>query len=328
MKKVRIKNPIELHINETKFFEIEISSLIIDSVITFELFISQENGLKSILKPNTKITQQLLNKLHSLSIEKVLTEDIQRINYIKYLEDNIRLIIAQNYFDQKTKSKVIYDTASDITQNLFENPDAMKNIRRSSKAVVDILLNNILQSDNALLSMMSVSSYDYYTYTHCVDVSMYSLSLGKMLQFEQIDLVRLGTSALLHDIGKTKIENEIINKNGRLTDDEFLKIKKHPEFGYEIAKNLGQFDRDILSGIVSHHEKLDGTGYPSGLKNGQITNFAQIIAIADVFDALTTKRSYKPALGSFDALRLMRNEMSNHLNKSYLELFIKMLGKK
>ena len=172
---------------------------------------------------------------------------------------------------------------------------------------------------------MNVTSYDYYTYTHCVDVTIYSLSLGKTLRLSKAELEDLGTSAILHDIGKSKIDYDIVNKKGRLTDEEFTAMKQHPVFGYDIALENGITDERILSGIRHHHEKLDGYGYPDKLKKEDLTMFAQIIAVADIFDALTTKRSYKEAFTSFDALMLMKKEMSTQLNEQILSNFIKLL---
>ncbi len=145
------------------------------------------------------------------------------------------------------------------------------------------------------------------------------------LKKEELNL--LGKAALLHDLGKSKIEPDIVNKNGSLSEKEFLAMKMHPAFGYEIAKKMGIDNKDILDGIRHHHEKLDGRGYPDGLKDSEIGLFARIIGVCDVFDALTTQRSYKKAMRSIDALRLMKEDMKNHLDADILNTFIKMLRK-
>ena len=131
-------------------------------------------------------------------------------------------------------------------------------------------------------------------------------------------------ASILHDLGKSCVDPNIINKNGKLTKSEFEEIKQHPVYGYDLALNMGITDKRILSGIRSHHEKLDGSGYPDGLKDQQIPLFARIIAVCDVFDALTTKRSYKDAMKSFEAIKLMKEQMSNHLDMKLVNALIQM----
>jgi len=135
----------------------------------------------------------------------------------------------------------------------------------------------------------------------------------------------LGRSALLHDLGKSKVDIQVLNKKDFLTNTEFSLIKKHPIFGYRIAKYIGEIDKNVLDGIRHHHEKINGDGYPDGLKGSELTLFPRIIAICDVFDALTTRRSYKEPMSSYDALMIMETKMSTHLDMKLLKYFVKML---
>ncbi|MDO8453920.1 MAG: HD domain-containing protein, partial [Sulfurimonas sp.] len=165
------------------------------------------------------------------------------------------------------------------------------------------------------------------THTHSLNVSVYALCLGAALGLKEEKLVPLGRAALLHDLGKSKINYEVINKNGVLSQEEFEEMKSHPSLGYDIAINIGINDKNILDGIRHHHEKLDGNGYPDNLKEHEIKLFPRIIGICDVFDALTTRRSYKEAIRSFNALQIMKLEMNAHLDMKILNVFIKMLHK-
>jgi putative nucleotidyltransferase with HDIG domain len=192
------------------------------------------------------------------------------------------------------------------------------------------LVNNtiqlILNDDSAVQAMLGVTSYDYYTYTHCVNVSIYALGFGAYLKLDENKLNILGRAGILHDLGKKKIPNDIVNKNGRLTEDEFETMKNHPTYAVEILKGLGETNKLILDAIEQHHEKLDGSGYPKGLRADEIHILSQIVAIADIFDALTTKRSYKDALTTFEALSIMKNEMSHELNEHLLAEFMLFMG--
>lgn len=131
-------------------------------------------------------------------------------------------------------------------------------------------------------------------------------------------------SALLHDLGKSRVDPKITNKKGRLTEDEFDEMKHHPLYGHTIALKIGIRDNRILDGIRHHHEKLDGSGYPDGLMGNSITLFARIIAVCDVFDALSTQRSYKERMSSYDTLLLMKKTMQHHLDMVLVDSFIKM----
>jgi putative nucleotidyltransferase with HDIG domain len=123
---------------------------------------------------------------------------------------------------------------------------------------------------------MKIASYDYYTQTHSINVCVYALSLGSYLKLGDKMLEALGMAALIHDLGKSKVDSRIVNKKGYLTTAEFELMKSHPRYGYEIATNMGVKNALVLDGIRHHHEKLDGSGYPDGLKGREITLFARI----------------------------------------------------
>ncbi|SMP87573.1 HD domain-containing protein [Epsilonproteobacteria bacterium SCGC AD-308-P11] len=131
-------------------------------------------------------------------------------------------------------------------------------------------------------------------------------------------------AALLHDLGKSKIDPAIVNKDGKLTDKEFTEMKKHPELGYAIGLKLGIKNRQVLEGIRLHHEKMDGTGYPFRMRGENIPYYARIIGICDIFDAMTSRRSYKKPMTSFEALLLMKTTMHTQIDPKLLKSMIEM----
>ena len=165
---------------------------------------------------------------------------------------------------------------------------------------------------------MSIATHDYYTHTHSLNVAIYTLSLGAYLKLDEQALNDLGHAGFLHDLGKRKIDVGIINKKGKLDTKEFKIMQAHSELGYKIAIKMGIKNEDILSGIRYHHEKMDGTGYPHGLKEKDIPFFARIVGLCDIFDALTSKRSYKNAMSTFDALLLVKTKMNHHVDMKLL----------
>ena len=147
----------------------------------------------------------------------------------------------------------------------------------------------------------SIESSDQYTFGHCERVATYAVAVGEALGLDTMQCTTLRLGAYLHDVGKVRVPHEILNKPGRLTDAEFDTMKLHTVYGIELLAGV-EFPWDIKPLIRSHHEKLDGTGYPDQLKGDEIPLGAQIICIVDVFDALTTTRSYRPAMAREAAL--------------------------
>jgi len=267
------------------------------------------------------------NKVQLREIEYLYISEDECENFKKYAQGHLQTIASSSEIAFAEKASIVYGKASEVMDELFTNPEALENIEKSQD-IVDGFVNLVLQDESTIASIMQIAAHDYYTHTHSINVSVYTLSLAKFIGLKDKDLEDIGMSSMLHDLGKSKVDWEIINKNGKLTEDEFIQMKKHPASGYDIALKMGITDKRILSGIRSHHEKLDGTGYPDGLKDKEISLFARIIAVCDVFDALTTKRSYKDAMSSFTAIKIMKDQMSGHLDSRLINSLVQMVGAK
>jgi len=160
-------------------------------------------------------------------------------------------------------------------------------------------------------------------YRHGVNVAALSSLLGGWIGLEKSQLNLLVYSAILHDFGKTKIEHrELLEKESLLSKSEFNVIKKHPTLGYKIIKEIAFLDKAVSYGVLMHHERLDGSGYPLGLKGESIHPFAKIIAIADVFDAINSDRVYRKKKLPFEALQIVKNESLGKLDYEYVKIFL------
>ena len=263
------------------------------------------------------------SKVRLREIENLFVIDEEYEKYKRYAEKHLKSIATNKEIPFSEKADIVYSKASEVMDELFHNPDSLANMQKSQD-IVDGFVNLVLQDEATLESIMKIAAHDYYTHTHSINVSIYSLSLAKFLGLKDKDLEDIGMSSMMHDLGKSKVDWDIINKNGKLTDAEFESMKKHPGAGYDIAVKMGITDKRVLAGIRSHHEKLDGSGYPDGLKEKQISLFPRIIAVCDVFDALTTKRSYKAAMTSFEAISLMKQHMQGHLDMRLVNTMIQM----
>jgi HD-GYP domain-containing protein (c-di-GMP phosphodiesterase class II) len=159
-------------------------------------------------------------------------------------------------------------------------------------------------------------------YRHSVNVAALSSILGAWLGLDEDKVNLLTYSAILHDYGKTRIDEKVLNKAGTLTREELKLIKKHPIFGYEDMRKIQYLDSLVSNGVLMHHERLDGTGYPFGIKGDKIPSFARIIAIADVFDAVNSNRTYKMSKGPFEVLEIIQKESLGKLDYEYCQVFL------
>jgi len=165
----------------------------------------------------------------------------------------------------------------------------------------------------------------YDVASHSTNVAVLAIILGKSLHYNIKQLMDVGVAGLLHDIGKINVDKDILEKKTQLHWSEYEKVKKHSEYSMDSAKQIGVKSEVVLLAILHHHEKMDGTGYPKGLRENKIPIYAQILSICDVFDALICERDFRSQYSSFDALKLMRTQMSGSFNENLLINFIKLL---
>ena len=306
---------------------ISVETFRVGTTVDFDVYKKVGDGYKIIIQSGTYIDADAYKILsardNQLNMKK---SDLQK--FLQYREAHMFDILNDDTIEEEVKSKLFYDSTSLVMHHVIEDPMAKENID-SAKAMIDTVLNKMVGERSIFYSLMKVAANDYYTYTHSVNVSTYSMGLGKALKLNMKDMKYLGQGSILHDIGKSKIDRSIINKPGRLTNDEFETIKGHTTLGYDLMKyHHNETNEAVLSCIRSHQEKHDGTGYPDGLLAKDITLEAQIVSIADIFDALTTKRSYKDAFSTFKALKIMKDEMLHHYDPEVFQTFIALMGRK
>lgn len=296
------------------------------SQINFNLFLPNESksAMSLFLQSDTAVDGNAKVKLRE--IEGLYISEEEEALYQAYVAQHLQIIARNGDIPTHQKAQLVYEKATEAIDAMFKNPESLENVK-NAQDVVNSSIEMILSDSSAVESLMKITAHDYYTHTHSINVSIYTLSLGAFLGIAGKDLEVLGMAAILHDLGKSKVDYEIINKNGKLSDDEFAQMKNHPAFGHEIALKLGITDDRVLSGIRHHHEKIVGGGYPDNISGDEISYFARIIGVCDVFDALSTKRSYKDPMSSFESLKLMKEQMAGHLDMSLVNAFIKMLHK-
>ncbi len=251
------------------------------------------------------------------NLDKLFISKDDQHKYFKYLESNFQNITSDNSISPDQKAQLVYDVAIKLIEDIFSDPRA-GNINRA-EAFSHNMADYILKEKRASLSLLKIAKHEYYTYTHSVSTAAIGTLFANDLGLMESDLKQFCTGALLHDIGKTKISPDILNKNGKLTEEEFEKIKEHCELGVQILKETGNGFKDEYKIVLQHHENCDGTGYPFGLKKEEIHYSSRIAHIVDVYDALTTQRSYAGGLNPYDALKTIRIRCQMRLIWIYLE---------
>jgi len=243
--------------------------------------------------------------------------------YIEFLSKRLNRISEEN--DEEIRHVVIRESAKILMTEVLNEPRSGENIKKVGE-VVNSVIKIMLNKPDSIYNLLNLKNYDYYTYIHSVNVGVLSIGLGIQIGMDRDNLYKLGIGAMLHDIGKSQIPHEILNKQGKLNDTEYNIIKQHVLVGYEILEKQKEFPTESLPAVLQHHEKLSGRGYPFGLKAEEIKLLGRITAIADCYDALTTKRPYKPALTPYFALSIVVREKGDY-DPELLKVFIKMLGK-
>ena len=220
----------------------------------------------------------------------------------------------------------IEQSFNDFSFNVEEIFDSMESLK---KAGIEEVRNFAKQIQDELKSVSSVvknivihGSGSDTIFRHSVNVAALASVLGRWIGFDENQINLLTYCGILHDFGKTKINKEILGKAGTLTAKEFKEIKTHPVLGYNFIKEIPYLDSSVSYGVLMHHERMDGSGYPLGVKADKIHPFARIIAIADVFDAVNSDRVYKKSKGPFDALEVIHKEGLGKLDYEYCKVFL------
>ncbi len=254
----------------------------------------------------------------------VLRDDVVDSTDDESLSTETRELIENTRVEDRAKvvlNSAISKRIGEGIQYLFNNTDDENFVEEAGNMASD-LMKTISDNNAVAFDINLLRCSDDYTFKHSVDVAMMSMIIGKNLGLDEKSLRDLALSGLLHDLGKSKIPLEILNKKGKLSEEEFALMKQHSLFGFKILKERNEFNDSILKGVLQHHEKLNGRGYPLGVGKDQIHYFAKIIAVADIYDALVTDRPYKKAYPKCEAVEMLM-AMTEELDIDILKKFLK-----
>jgi len=224
-------------------------------------------------------------------------------------------------------ARIVQQEAHTIIRDVMQDVRLGKNVESEKvKYVVSRMIESIFRNRDALASLTRIKEYDDYTFVHSINVCILCLTLGRHLNFHPEELQQIGIGALLHDAGKMKVPLQILNKPGKVTEEEFFEIKKHPLYSMEVLEKAGGIPEASKQIALQHHERYNGRGYPYNLQGEEISKFGQISAIVDVYDAITSDRVYKKALSPYEGMQKIYDWAKIDFNQTLVERFIQCVG--
>lgn len=246
-----------------------------------------------------------------------------------YLSENLAGIVEDPALPLEVKTEEVHTLALTVMKNLFDSPPSMGEFIATAANVSDALAELLISSPLSIGLLNRLRSYDYCTYRHSMNVSV--MGVGLYLHTHPgatpVEIHDLTRGLLLHDIGKCDVPRELTNKPGRLTDAEWQIMRSHPIKGYERLEHDEALSQESHQIALYHHEAADGSGYPKGIKKNAIPLTSRLCKVVDVYDALTSNRSYKLRMNAFDALVLMTRDMKTQIDQDLLKEFILFLDR-
>jgi putative nucleotidyltransferase with HDIG domain len=274
----------------------------------------EENNESNYLYVKKQLEYRDIDSIHVGKLEFFKDEDI-------YIDSE----------DQKKYSKEVYFKSIGLVKEVVESINQQKALNiRKAKRLMQNAVNAIMQDDSTLLGLANIKNYDEYTFNHSVNVAIYAIALGQRIGIPKKHLSHLGMAGLFHDMGKTRIPKEILNKTGKLSSEEWSMMRSHPVTGTELImrmKEWGELSTRMIQGAFEHHLRYDLTGYPRLTRKRRLTLFGRIITIGDFYDALVRPRVYNrfPYV-SEKILGIMLERSGKDFDPAIVKVFINMIG--
>ncbi len=299
----------------TGFFKVRINSLIPGKSINFDLYLRLGNKLNMYLRSGDRLEGSKIGLLDSRDKSGEIfyvREDERRL-----FKDYVQIQMNSNDLSVQQKATLLRESSMIVMEELFESPDVHQALE-NSRPIIHEFVEFMKAEPESMASLISLSSHDFYTYNHSLDVGIYSLGLGEAMGMNTKELEELGIAALFHDIGKRQISLDILCKKGPLNDAEWSQMQKHPQYGLAILDGEASITEGIRAACFEHHESWAGNGYPQQLAGEEIHPYARIVAITDTYDAMTTQRSYNVPLKPTDAVEMMKVKLAGRYDPKML----------
>ncbi|PKR78090.1 hypothetical protein CEY16_09235 [Halalkalibacillus sediminis] len=273
-----------------------------------------------LLQKGVIFTEKLIRKLEELHFSFVFIDDETTDGIIPQsgISESLRLEAIDNV-------RSAFRSIDGYVQGHMNQYILERTVESIHRTVVD--LTQAIKDNDQIISIISdIFVYDNYLYVHSVNVGLYTIALANKLGFSDRQIEEIGIGALLHDIGKMRVPQSILNKPDKLSDMEYEVVKEHTTYGYNLLKDVPNLPPNISFCAYQHHERLNGSGYPLGIEGSNIHEYAKIIAVADVFDAVTSNRVYRKGMLPHEGLEILYSGSNGLFKKEYVDLFRKTIS--
>lgn len=309
-----------------EYVAVDLGLIILHKLPDVALFLESGPSMYKVFRRRGLYISQ--TELDGLLHNGVTTVYIQREDvpaFTQYAEALLSDVARNSPMADEKKVALLRTSAIQVMSDIFSAPTPA-NIERGVKAVSGFVY-VLMRDPKAYQLLLSLSSHDHYTLQHSVGVATNAIILAKKSGInDEAGLIEAGVGGLLHDVGKTKVPKELINKKGPLDPAEWDEMKKHAMYGYEIVKDNPNVGTRAKLAVLQHHEDANGSGYPMGLRLDQVSIFAKIVSICDIYNAITTDRSYSKAKPPFEAFKLIKEKLSHKVDLKLLEQMILIYG--
>jgi len=290
---------------------------------------------RTLICRGTLLDEYMINSMLKMKITGVyIGEDEEEPEQEKKVQETVQ--VKEPVISKKAKETIEKNMTSDRSkvqltesvkkrvqegiQYLYNNTES-ENFTGAANSIANDLMKAIMENDAIAVDIDTLKVSDEYTFKHSVDVATMAMIIAKKHGLSDKQIYEVGISGLLHDVGKSKIPNEVLNKPGKLTDEEFKIMKQHALYGYRILQEKNDISEPVRMGVLQHHEKINGKGYPLGAGANQICLYARILSVADIYDALVTERPYKKGFSKRDAVEIIMS-MTDELDIAAMKSFL------
>ncbi|MCA8961577.1 MAG: HD domain-containing protein [Planctomycetes bacterium] len=311
--------------DRTEFQEVHVNTLRLDSPLPFRLFTRIEGEYLLYRREDLPFTLTQRNALLENRIEVLFVSGDEVDLYWNYLRGGIAGILDRKDIPLGEQSNLFYESTSELTRQILSGPICTDSVS-TARVLVSEAVRFQHSGKNALHALMSDMKTHPSIYHHSLNVCQYGLALARVVGFSQQDLEAFGLGLLFQDVGMLLIPDGIVYKDGPLSFEEWNSLKRHPQMSLEQleqVEGVSDLSREV---VLGHHERLDGSGYPRGLREDEIPALVRIASIVDVFTSLTTSRPFRSANTTFEALRIMSQDLKGQLDASLFQVFIRILG--
>jgi HD-GYP domain-containing protein (c-di-GMP phosphodiesterase class II) len=307
------------------YVPLDLQALGLNSPLTCDLYIREQGRYVLYRESSVPFTAIDQERLVEAGVDLLWVRFSREEEGVSLANLEALLDLSDSELPRYAKARLLYcsslavarrASATTLTAEVIDDVDRL----------VGVTVGELMKSESAFQSLLSVMQHDASTFTHIANVAVYALALGRCAGIsDRNELQDLGLSAFLHDAGKSRLPIEILNKPGPLSVEEWLIVRQHPDWGRELLSKSCDLPELVLTTVAQHHERSDGSGYPNGLTEGDLHQFCRLVTLVDAFDALTSDRPYRASMQPYEALSLLKEESG--LDPRLFAALVELLGR-